>query len=576
MKGYKTFFKKASRVIYILVAIPCSFTISKAMDHLQDTITIAPLQFQDYTKETGLYDLLKGIHGHSIAWGDINNDGYPDLFVGTFANHADSTYRHRGHPGYPAPNKLFINKKGKKFIEVTPSPTEIKGVSSGAAFADFDNDGYLDLISSHISYVLPDKRARNWTAVENLGRSNKLFRNKGRGNMEDVTEGSGLVFNTNSTPVAARNTFVLDYDGDGLIDLLMQDDDVWPWSVGKSRLMRNKGNMQFEDVTAAAGLPEHFYGLGGFVGDINGDTWPDIFFAHSNEMYINNGNGTFRKLETNFFDEAFKATFRDRNLIWTCGANIGDLNGDGLIDFAVGDHYVKKDMPHNIHVFINKGNDEKGDPIFENITATIGIKPALTKQPHIEIEDLNNDGQMDILVSSREAFAYLNMGNDENGIPQFSEPIGSNAPSNGLGYWPAGAVIDYDRDGRLDFMGVEWFSRETSPLLKNVTKGADDYISIGLNIASDKNRNGIGATVKIYEPWKTEDKEGLLGIKVVSISNGFSSGTVSDTHFGVPGFKNVDVVIEMPGKGSVYKLSGIPTQQHIVITDKVLRKYRQK
>src|SRR5690606_36742263 len=108
---------------------------------------------------------------------------------------------------------------------------------------------------------------------------------------------------------SARNTFVLDYDGDGLIDLLMQDDDVWGWSIGRSKLMRNKGNMQFEDVTKEAGLPEHFYGLGGFVGDINGDTWPDIFFPHSNEMYINNGDGTFRKLETNFVNKEFNGSF---------------------------------------------------------------------------------------------------------------------------------------------------------------------------------------------------------------------------------------------------------------------------
>lgn len=572
MNGYNSFLKKTPSIIFMFVAIPWVSSFSTAINNLQDTIVA--LQFQDQTKETGLDDLLKGIHGHSIAWGDINNDGYPDLFVGTFANHPDSTYRHRGHSGYPEPNKLFINKKGKKFVEVTPSATEIKGVSSGAAFADFDNDGYLDLVCSHISYVLPDKRAGNWTAVENLGRSNKLFRNKGKGNMVDVTEGSGLVFNTDSTPVSARNTFVLDYDGDGLIDLLMQDDDAWPWSIGRSKLMRNKGNMQFEDVTKVAGLPEHFYGLGGFVGDINGDTWPDVFFAHSNEMYINNGDGTFRKLETNFVNKEFNGSFRDGNRTWTCGANIGDLNGDGLIDLIIGDHHLRTaEMPHKVLVFINKGNDDKGNPIFENVTEKTGIREASTKQPHVEIEDLNNDGKMDILVSSRDAFAYLNLGNDENGVPQFSEPISSNAPSNGLGYWPAGAVIDYDRDGRLDFMGVEWYSRETSPLVKNITRGADQYISIGLNIASDKNRNGIGATVKIYEPGKIEDKEGLLGIKVVSISNGFSSGTVSDAHFGVPGFKNVDIMIEMPGKGNVYKLRDVPTRQHIVITDKILRKY---
>lgn len=574
MKGYHLLWRKKSTTILALIAIPCATSFSKTIDILQDTT--GTIRFEDYTKHTNLYEQLKGIHGHAIAWGDMNNDGYPDLFVGTFANHPDSTYRDRGHPAHPAPNKLFVNKKGKKFVEVTPSPTEVRGISSGAAFADFDNDGHLDLVCSHLSYVLQEKRASNWMEGPQSGQSNKLFRNDGKGNMIDVTEGSGLVFNTNATPVAARNTFVLDYDGDGMIDLLMQDDDVWPWSIGRSKLMRNMGNMQFKDVTKEAGLPEHFYGLGGFVGDINGDTWPDIFFAHSNEMYINNGDGTFRKLKTNFLDPAFSATFRDENLVWTAGASIGDLNGDGLMDFIIGDHYQKKDVLHKILVFLNKGNDNKGNPIFENVSDKIGIQEALTKQPHIEIEDMNNDGKMDIVIASRDAFVYTNIGNDENGLPRFSGPIASNAPDKGLGYWPAGAVVDFDRDGLLDFMGVEWFSHETSPLMKNVTKGTGHYLSLKLNIASEKNRNGIGATVKIYEPGKIGNENNRLGMNVVSISNGYCSGTVSDAHFGVPGFKKVDILIEMPGKGNVYKLRGIPTQQHLVITDKTLRKYSRK
>ena len=61
---------------------------------------------------------------------------------------------------------------------VTPSPTEVKGMSSGAAFADFDNDGYLDLVTSHIANTSEDN---------NFGRSNGLYRNDGKGGMIDVS-----------------------------------------------------------------------------------------------------------------------------------------------------------------------------------------------------------------------------------------------------------------------------------------------------------------------------------------------------------------------------------------------------
>ena len=101
-----------------------------------------------------------------------------------------------------------------------------------------------------------------------------------------------------------------------------------PKSRGQSRLMRNVGGLVFEDVTLDAGLPENMNGLGGFVGDINNDTWPDFFFAHTHVMYINERDGTFRKLDSEFFDPQYAANARDGNLVWTCGAEIGDLNGD--------------------------------------------------------------------------------------------------------------------------------------------------------------------------------------------------------------------------------------------------------
>src|SRR5690606_22088535 len=104
-----------------------------------------------------------------------NNDGYPDLFVGTFAAHENGTYNHRGHPAEPAPNKLFINDKGR-FIEVTPSDTELHGVCSGSAFADFNNDGHLDLIITNLSVSAKD-RPGNWADNETIKQSHKLYKN---------------------------------------------------------------------------------------------------------------------------------------------------------------------------------------------------------------------------------------------------------------------------------------------------------------------------------------------------------------------------------------------------------------
>jgi hypothetical protein len=168
---------------------------------------------------------------------------------------------------------------------------------------------------------------------------------------------------------------------------------------------------------------------------------------------------------------------------------------------------------------------------------------------------------MDIMVSTRESFVYTNRGNGPGGLPKFSGPTGSNAPSGGLAYWPAGAMPDFDRDGRLDYLGPQWYADERSPLLRNVTQGADDYISIRMDIASEDNRNGIGAMVRIYKPGNLGNEKALLGIKCISVSNGYSGGSPAEAHFGTPGYETVDVSITMPCNGNFYAIKEVKTRQ---------------
>ncbi len=170
--------------------------------------------------------------------------------------------------GGPEPNKIFINQGDGTFEEVADSPVRVRGKNSGGAFADFDNDGDLDLVLSHQAHL------RVWPG--DLPRSaiqrNLFFENDGKGNLTDITAKTGLDF---GYPFLGRSTFVLDYNGDGLLDLFMQEDFVLgDISGGHSRLMKNVGDLSFVDVTEEAGFPVGFqtglYGLGGFTDDING------------------------------------------------------------------------------------------------------------------------------------------------------------------------------------------------------------------------------------------------------------------------------------------------------------------
>jgi len=513
------------------------------------------IRFEDVTEKAGLIDPLKGMMGHAAAWGDVNGDGFPDLFIGTFSDYRDTVYAKRGHPAVSEPDKLFINQGDGTFKEVLDSPVRVKGTCSGAAFADFDNDGDLDLIISHQSHDTNGSEFSEFHKANNF-----LFENDGKGNFTNVTEQAGLNF---GWPFMGRNTFVFDYDGDGLLDLFMQEDYVLAKiSGGNSRLMKNMGNLNFKDVTAEAGFPhglrQGLYGLGGFVGDINGDMWPDVFFAHSCRMFINNRDGTFHEKLYNMIDGKYTepATTNPR---WTCAADIGDFDNDGDMDMVMGDHFGWDTSIHRIYVYLNEGNDTNGDPILRDITAEANIVNPDGHAIHVQIQDIDNDGRMDIFTSRCNSIVYRNKGITD-GIPKFDNPVNSGY-KGAIGYWAGGPLGDYDRDGRLDFFGPEWEPRVASPLLRNITQDADNYIDIELELDNSLNRNGIGAKVEIFKTGQLGKKKGLLGTCIISVSNGYASGYEAIAHFGLPKNKTVDMRVTMPCNGPVYTAGGVKRNQ---------------
>ncbi len=542
--------------------------------HIPDDASTA-FGFQDVAADAGLDALIGGQYLHAAAWGDVNGDGYPDLFTGAFNNAF----------GTEGPNRLLINNGGAGFTESAQGALNIADArSAGAAFADFDNDGDLDLI------LVTNYR----NSVPSL---NRLYRNDGSGSFDDVTAGS----NVDIPGFSGRNAFVLDYDGDGWLDLFLQEDMFGP-APRSSRLMRNSGGLVFEDVTESSNLPSDLVGLGGAVGDFNGDGYPDLFVAASrgpglqltdNRLYLNNGDGTFREYDNAVFNVAADWNIRPGD-DWPAGAALGDLDNDGDLDLVVGQHKESAlkhanngAHPGQVRVYLNHGNGESGDPIFEDVTNNAGIIGIYAKQPHVEIQDMDNDGSMDIVTS-----AVLGLDGDPSrlqpviyrntlgtsGALFFELPPGMDpatwvdwlnpqqpGPINPR-YFPGAPVADFNLDGKLDLFGQEALQTGVyfSPLFQNVSESGNNFLDVRV-LTSDVNIRGVGARVQIFEPGGAGDPSRLIGAAEISVGNGFSSGTPAIAHFGVAGRESVDVVVSMPFGGPVHTASGVATNQVVVL-----------
>jgi hypothetical protein len=230
--------------------------------------------------------------GSGAVFLDVDNDGRQDLLLVNGASWP-------GQPKAATPSRLYRNAGKGVFTDVTGRAgiaADLYGM--GAAAADFDNDGFQDLLITTVG-------------------QNRLYRNTGKGTFVDVTARAGL----GGRAGFSTSAMWFDYDRDGWLDLLVcnyvrwtPDTDVHCSIDGKQKsyctpeayrgttswLFRNKGDGTFEDVTAKAGLFDATSkALGVTLIEYDDDPWPDIFIANDtqpNKLYRNNGNGTFTEL----------------------------------------------------------------------------------------------------------------------------------------------------------------------------------------------------------------------------------------------------------------------------------------
>jgi hypothetical protein len=521
------------------------------------TVAFGQFKFKDVTREAGLYEPLKGMMGHGGAFGDFDGDGRIDLYIGNFSDRPNDAY---APAKGPVANALFRNLGNGRFEQAKMPSVEFFARTSGAVFADLDNNGTLELFVANNCKRKKSSFDSGPQRAAQMRRSN-LFRNDGS-KLIDISHACGACPDAMGT---ARNVGVMDYNGDGLLDLLVLED---RFTRGpRSILFRNEGKLRFRDVNQEAGLPDDIFGLGLAVADLNGDLRPDFFVAHSNRMFLSAPGGKY--YERPELNETFtwKPT---NNEDWPCGAAFGDLNRDGRLDLVVGIH----DEHARNRVYLNEGSATK--PRFRDISKQVGLPAELpNKSPHVEIHDFDNDGWPDIYFStawldkdgSVTPLIYRNLGDSMAGrlpLPKFA-PIRPIKKADNIVYFPAGPTGDYDRDGRIDICLINWFRGNHTRLLHNESAPKNKWLQVQV-IAKNSNRMGIGAQVRLFYPITSDDPlRGLgLGFQEVATGYGYASGQEAICHFGLGDVKAVDVEVTLPTGRKIVHVDVAANQRLVV------------
>jgi len=306
-----------------------------------------------------------GAMSSSISWGDYDNDADLDLFV---ANYVDQK------------NFLYQNDGTGQFKKVTNGNiVNDISFSMGSSWADYDNDGYLDLfVTNGGSSVL---------------QNNFLFHNNGDSSFIKIT--TGIIVNDASY---SEGCCWGDYDNDGDLDLFVANN-----NDQDNNLFSNNGDGTFTKITTGIVVNDKGNSMGGSWGDFDNDGDLDLFVTNwldqNNFLYANNGDGTFTKILSS-------PVVSDAGHSW--GSAWGDFDNDGDLDLFVANAGNQKNFLYS----------NKGDGTFEKISTGIVVEESVTSTS-VSWGDYNNDGFLDLFVSSEDNqknCLYANNGNGNNWI----------------------------------------------------------------------------------------------------------------------------------------------------------------
>jgi hypothetical protein len=495
--------------------------------------------------------------GAAVAIADFDRDGWQDFYV--------------TNSGEGSLNRLYRNTADGRFTDVAASMGVADlnrvetGVSMGAVWGDYDNDGFDDLL------------------VYKYGRP-ELFRNAGGRSFERVTDRAGL-----PAWVNANSATWLDYDRDGWLDLFIAG--YWPdgvnlWRLTTTRIMpesfeyanngggkyllRNEGDGSFEDVTAAMGITSRRWTLAVIAADLLGTGYPDLFFANDYgvaELYANDGG-------RRFVDVAQEAGV-GRTPKSGMNASLGDVFNDGrpaIYKTNISEPGVLV-QGNDLWVPSRRGGEAGSAVAFENLASGLGVDLGGWSWG-AQFGDLNNDGAQDLYLTN----GYVSAGERSSYWYDFSViAVGHSTIIGDAANWPAMrgrslsgyqrkrvwlndglgtftevaqavgvtdafdgravALADFGNRGALDVV----VANQRGPLLlyRNSVDPARHWLGVELE-GTVSNRGAIGARVELHWGGRVQRQD-------VVAASGFSAQNQRRLHFGLGAAAQVDrVVITWP------------------------------